>query len=71
MEPLRPGALEQENAALQAENDALKKRLAALEARRAELERLEQAATAGGDHQATNLEGVPRAKGQSDRGDGN
>ena len=68
MEPLRPGALEQENAALQAENDALKKRLAALEARRAELERLEQAVTAAGDHQATDLEGAPHAKGPRDPG---
>jgi hypothetical protein len=67
MEP--PSALQQEYAALLAENVALKERVAALEARRAELERLEQAATAAGDHQATDLEGAPHAKGQSDPGD--
>ena len=67
-------ALEQENAALRAEQAALKRKLsalehenAALEVRRAELERLAQAAAAGA-HQATDLEGVPPAKRQSDPG---
>jgi hypothetical protein len=51
---------------------ALENKNAVLQAREAELKRLlaesppEQAATAGGDHQATNLEVAPRAKGQPD-----
>ena len=74
MEPVRPGALEQENAALRVEQAALKRKLRALEdknavlkVRQAELERLAQAAAAGA-HQATDPEGAPPAKGQSDPG---
>jgi phage shock protein A len=55
--------LQQKIAALLAEQAALKGRVAALEARRAELERrLEQAATAAGDHQATDLAVAPHTK---------
>ena len=74
-----PSELEKEKAALLAERAALRRKVMALEnknavlqAREAELKRLlaesppEQAATAGGDHQATNLEGAPHAKGQPD-----
>ena len=75
MEP--PSELQQKYAAALAEQAALKRKVkaledenAALQARRAELERLERAAAAGGDHQATNLEGATRAKGRPDRGDG-
>jgi hypothetical protein len=77
MEP--PSKLQQEYAAALAERAALRRKVRALEnknavlqAREAELKRLlaesppEQAATAGGDHQATNLEGAPHAKGQPD-----
>jgi hypothetical protein len=64
MEP--PSSPPQEYAALLAENLALKERVAALEARRAELERLEEAVTAASDHQATDLEVPPPAKGQPD-----
>ena len=67
MEP--PGDLEQMYAAALVEQAALKRKLRALEeenvalmVRRAELERLEQAVTAAGDHQATDLEGAPHAK---------
>ena len=51
---------------------ALENKNAVLQAREAELKRLlaesppEQAATAGGDHQTTNLEVAPRAMGQPD-----
>jgi hypothetical protein len=74
-----PSDLEQEYAALLAEQAALRRKVRALEyknavlqAREAELKRQlaesppEQAATAGGDPQATNLEGTPDAKGQPD-----
>jgi hypothetical protein len=74
-----PSELEKDKAALLAERAALRRKVMALEnknavlqAREAELKRLlaesppEQAATAGGDHQATNLEGAPHAKGQPD-----
>jgi regulator of replication initiation timing len=71
----RPGDLEQKYAAALAEQVALKLKLraleeenAALKVRRAELERLEQAVTAAGDHQATDLEGAPHAKGPRDPG---
>jgi len=74
MEPPSDSALEQENAALRAEQAALKRKLralenknAALKVRQAELERLAQAAAAGA-HQATDPEGAPAAKGQSDPG---
>jgi hypothetical protein len=77
MEP--PSKLQQEYAAALAERAALRRKVRALENKNAvlqacevELERRlaesrpEQAATAGGDHQATNLEVAPRAKGQPD-----
>jgi hypothetical protein len=77
MEP--PSKLQQEYAAALAERAALRRKVrvlknknALLQAREAELERRlgesppEQAATAGGDHQTTNLEVVPGAKGQPD-----
>jgi hypothetical protein len=69
-----PSDLEQENAALLAERAALARRVAELMARKAELEQRlaesspEQAATAGGVHQVTDMEGAPRVKGQSDPG---
>jgi hypothetical protein len=75
MEP--PSELQQKYAVALAEQAVLKRKVkaledenAALQARRAELERLERAAAAGGDHQATNLEGAPRAKGRPDPSDG-
>jgi hypothetical protein len=77
MEP--PSKLQQEYAAALAERAALRRKVRALEnknavlqAREAELKRLlaesppEQAATARGDHQATNLEGAPHGKGRPD-----
>jgi predicted phage-related endonuclease len=70
-----PSELEKENAALLAERETLKRRVAELTARRAELERRltenasEQAATAVGPHQATDLECAPPANGQTDPGD--
>ena len=79
MEP--PSKHQQEYAAALAERAALRRKVRALEnknavlqAREAELKRLlaesppEQAATAGGDHRATNLEVASRAKGAPDPG---
>ena len=68
MEP--PSELQEKYAAVLAERAALKRRVAELTARKSELEQRlaespEQAATAGGDHRATNLEGVPSAVGQT------
>jgi peptidoglycan hydrolase CwlO-like protein len=74
MKPPSASSLEQENAALRAEQAGLQRKLrelenknAALKVRQAELERLAQAAAAGA-HQATDPEGAPPAKGQSDPG---
>jgi hypothetical protein len=57
-----------EQAALRLKLRALEEENAALKIRRAELERLERGATAAADHQATDLEGAPPARGQSDPG---
>jgi predicted phage-related endonuclease len=67
-----PSELQEKYAAVLAEQAALKRRVAELTARKSELEQRlaesppEQAETAGGDHEATNLEVARRAKGQPD-----